>query len=445
MEISVVINTKNEEECIDRCLNSILWSDEIVVMDMNSDDGTVEIARRHTPHVYFCPDFGYVEPARNMAIGKATKEWVLILDADETIPENFARDIRKVIGESGDHVLIAIPRRSYMGGHRVTNLGIGGDHQYRLFKRGKVKWQDAIHSTPLAQGRIRMLPESDGYYIRHDSHKNFTDFIERTNRYTGIEAAALVRGGATFTWQDVQRGMIDEFYARYSSANTGIHDLLVAVGMAFYRFLAFGKALETMACENKGFEFTLPQPEEISKDNFVMKRQIEDQTLELQRLNQALDRQAAIHRALTRAPLVKTAIGAGRFFSNLIRPALSVYRLFIPYPGLAIREGLKNGRALNGVSRLNGTLRLPCEEPEPVLELRAGRSRVPCKVELSHCDTKEDGFAEYHFSCEYPGVGKPRFLRLMLVQPALNTKLVIASGFACAKLHNMRCQMMNIF
>jgi glycosyltransferase involved in cell wall biosynthesis len=71
MKISVVINTKNEEASIDRCLSSVAWADEIVVVDMQSSDATVEIAWKFTDKVYDCEDFGFVEPARNLAMSRA--------------------------------------------------------------------------------------------------------------------------------------------------------------------------------------------------------------------------------------------------------------------------------------------------------------------------------------------------------------------------------------
>ena len=97
MRISVVVNTKNEGRTLDRCLASAAWADEIVVLDMSSDDETVAVARKYTEKVFSCPDFGYVEPARNLAISHATGDWVFLLDADEVVPARLAAGIRKII------------------------------------------------------------------------------------------------------------------------------------------------------------------------------------------------------------------------------------------------------------------------------------------------------------------------------------------------------------
>ncbi|HEX8422020.1 MAG TPA: glycosyltransferase family 2 protein, partial [Pyrinomonadaceae bacterium] len=179
MKVSVVVNTKNEEQSLDRCLRSVAWADEIIVLDMNSDDETVAIARRHTDKVFSCPDFGYVEPARNLAISHATGDWVLVLDADEIVPPRLAANIRKIIAESEDYALVAIPRRNYIGDYAIRNSGWGADHQPRLFRQGRVRWTDAIHTWPQIDGEVRYLNPDSGYYIKHYNYENLSDFVER--------------------------------------------------------------------------------------------------------------------------------------------------------------------------------------------------------------------------------------------------------------------------
>ncbi len=94
-KISVVINTLNEEENLPRVLASVKnFADEIVVCDMHSEDGTVEIAKKAGAKVYKHKRIGYVEPARNYAISKTTGEWILILDADEQVPKALIKELK---------------------------------------------------------------------------------------------------------------------------------------------------------------------------------------------------------------------------------------------------------------------------------------------------------------------------------------------------------------
>src|SRR5450759_4249900 len=97
VSISVVINTLNEEANIAYALRSVrTWVDEIVVVDMHSDDRTREVAETYGARVYLHDRVGYVEPARRFALAKATGDWILILDADELIPPRLARRLSDI-------------------------------------------------------------------------------------------------------------------------------------------------------------------------------------------------------------------------------------------------------------------------------------------------------------------------------------------------------------
>src|SRR5262245_29586580 len=93
--ISVVINTRNEEKNLPHALRSVRpWVDEIIVVDMCSEDRTVEIARSFGAKTFPHEPLGYCEPARAFALGQATQPWVLILDADEMVPAPLSRALR---------------------------------------------------------------------------------------------------------------------------------------------------------------------------------------------------------------------------------------------------------------------------------------------------------------------------------------------------------------
>jgi len=152
-KISVVINTLNEEKNLSRALTSIKnFADEIVVVDMKSDDKTQDIARKSGAKVYEHQRMGYVEPARNYAIGKASKDWILVLDADEEVPPSLEKELKK-IAENADADYYRIPRKNIIFGKWVKHSRWWPDYNIRFFKKGSVSWNEIIHSVPSTTGK----------------------------------------------------------------------------------------------------------------------------------------------------------------------------------------------------------------------------------------------------------------------------------------------------
>lgn len=264
MKISVVVNTKNEEKNIDRCLSSVAWADEIVVVDMHSIDATISIAKKHTKLVYSCNDYGYVEPARNQSIAYATGDWILILDADEVVSVTLAANIHDIILKDESISLIAIPRRNYIGNHLIVNSGWGVDYQPRLFKKGRVIWKEVIHSWPEVEGEIFYLSPSEDLYIQHYNYVDLADFVNRLNRYTDIEASRFDLKTLDSDWENLFRLVSDEFKLRYTPEEDGVYSLFLAGSMAFYRFISCCKAIE-----KSGEKFSLTLPNSIDEILFV--------------------------------------------------------------------------------------------------------------------------------------------------------------------------------
>src|SRR3972149_11283001 len=118
IDISVIINTRNEEINVKDCIESAkLLTDNINVIDMESEDRTAEIASKMGASVYSFPFSHYVEPARGAGVDKSKTDWVLILDADERITETLAKEIRTVIGNS-KYSHYKLPRKNIFGKSR---------------------------------------------------------------------------------------------------------------------------------------------------------------------------------------------------------------------------------------------------------------------------------------------------------------------------------------
>ena len=125
ISISVVIITLNEEANLPYALRSVrAWADEVIVVDMHSDDRTRQIAKEYGARVYLHDRVGYPEPAREFALAKTKGDWILILDADELIPARLARLLQSIaISDKADAV--SIPRLNYLLGTPAVGMGWG--------------------------------------------------------------------------------------------------------------------------------------------------------------------------------------------------------------------------------------------------------------------------------------------------------------------------------
>ena len=246
--ISVVINTLNEEANLPWALASVRWADEIVVVDMNSEDRTREIAREHRARIIDHPPLGFVEPARAAGIEAAGGTWVLILDADEMVPETLAATLLEMSSKD-DVDVVEIPRINYMFGAGIRHGGWRGDAARRFFRKGRVTPPARIHGTfEVAEGaRCVRLPPAPETSLRHFNYVDLAEFVERLNRYTNVEAEqALGREQPTSALR-LLYAPVREFLHQFVGLGgwrDGQRGLHLAVMMAFYRALTHAKMAE---------------------------------------------------------------------------------------------------------------------------------------------------------------------------------------------------------
>lgn len=245
-KVSVVINTLNEEKNISSCISSVkTLVDEIVVVDMHSGDDTVKIARKLGAEVYRHKRTGYVEPARNYAISKAKNEWILLLDADEKISKSFATEIKKLIKKQVEYY--RVPRKNIIFGKWIKNSRWWPDYNIRLFKKGKVSWADEIHSIPITQGTGEELPSEEKFAIIHNHYTSVSQYVERINRYTSVQANSLLKEKRRASWKDFIDKPAGEFFARYFQGEgykDGIHGIALSMLQAFSELVVYIKVWE---------------------------------------------------------------------------------------------------------------------------------------------------------------------------------------------------------
>ena len=235
-KLSVVINTLNEEKNLPRAVVSVKdLADEIVVVDMESDDGTTEVAGKLGAKVFSHKRVGYVEPARNFGIGKATNAWILILDADEEVPKKLADKIKQIIkNPKADYY--RLPRKNIIFGRWMKHSRWWPDYNIRLFKKGRVSWNELIHAVPMTQGAGGEIAGEESLSIIHHHYDSIEQYLERMNRYTSLHALLRIKDGYKFVWRDLLTKPSNEFLSRYffgEGYKDGIHGLALSLLQAF--------------------------------------------------------------------------------------------------------------------------------------------------------------------------------------------------------------------
>jgi len=230
INISAVVNTRNEEKNLAACLKSLAFVDEIVVVDMESSDATKEVAKSFTDRVFDTKMVGFVEPARNFAISKASGDWVLIVDADERIPKTLAAKLIEIT-QKGDIDFVRIPRKNLIFGEWIQHSRWWPDYNIRFFKKSSVEWQNEIHSIPITTGVGINLDPEESLAIEHHHYNTIDEYFERSLRYSTQQAKELIDSGYKFDAKDLITKPLGEFISRFFAGEgyrDGLHGLVLA-------------------------------------------------------------------------------------------------------------------------------------------------------------------------------------------------------------------------
>lgn len=181
--ISVIIITKNEQDRIKACLESIKWVDEIVVIDKGSSDATLEIAKKYTNKLVtkISEDFSVV---RNKGIEVATGDWVLYVDPDERVTEELEIEIKNII-ENKDFSAFAISRKNIIFGEPVSYSAFWPDWVVRLIKKSEFEtWVGEVHEYPKFKGKLGYTKNS----FIHLTHRDVDQIILKSLEWSKIDA-----------------------------------------------------------------------------------------------------------------------------------------------------------------------------------------------------------------------------------------------------------------
>ncbi len=184
IKVSVIIVTFNEEKRIRRCLESVRWADEVVIVDQSSTDNTAAICREYTRKVSVVSNKGYCEPDRPLALSKASNEWILYLDADESITDGLRQEIEETLGYVAKFDSYYIPRKNMYLGKWVRYSGWYPNYIMRLFRKDKVTFSDRIHTDVTPIGTSGHLKNA----IEHYTYESIEEHVSKMIRYTNVLA-----------------------------------------------------------------------------------------------------------------------------------------------------------------------------------------------------------------------------------------------------------------
>ena len=241
--LAAVVIALNEEERLRACLESVAWADELIVVDAESQDKTVQIAREFTDHVLVRPWAGFAAQ-KNFALAQATGDWILSLDADEEVSRDLRLEIAAVLAAAPPQDGFRVPRRNIFWGRWIRHGGLYPDWQLRLFRRGRGRFVERdVHESVQVEGAVSRLRHP----LIHRSYRGVADFLARADRYSTLAAAEWVRSGRRAGLGDLVLRPAGRFLGMYVARGgflDGWPGFLLACLYAYYVFIRSAKIWE---------------------------------------------------------------------------------------------------------------------------------------------------------------------------------------------------------
>ncbi|MFN7550293.1 MAG: glycosyltransferase family 2 protein [Pseudomonadota bacterium] len=239
--LSVVVTTLDNAATLARCLDSVRFADEIVVLDSGSTDATCEIAAARGARWFVEPFKGY-GPQKQSAIEKATHRWVLLLDADETVPETCRAAIEAAL-VAPDCDGYEIPRREQVF-WRMQHERAHHNPMLRLLDRHRARMSDdGIHAQPVVDGRVGRLAA----FFEHHGEPDIATKVAKINRYSDAVSVTKHARGVRFVWLRLLLQpplMFVKSYVLRRRFLSGGAGFVGSVVDAFHVFLKYAKVIE---------------------------------------------------------------------------------------------------------------------------------------------------------------------------------------------------------
>lgn len=257
LPLSVIITTYNEEINVAECIESVSWADEILLVDSFSTDQTVEIARRYPIKILQREYFGSAAQ-KNWAIDRVEHDWVLIIDADERVPEPLAREVLSVLATVPTVHGFYIRRENVFIDRVIRHSGWSTDKVVRLFRRDKGRYPNRrVHADLEIEGAVPVLRHAFLHYTFRTFDQYFPKFLNyaewgaaqafRDGRRAGLAELAFRPGWRFFRTYVLQLGFLD-----------GMHGFVLCCLQSFGVFLKYARLWEYRIRAARGEDLHLP-------------------------------------------------------------------------------------------------------------------------------------------------------------------------------------------
>jgi len=236
--ISVVVTTYNEEQNIGPCLESLLWCDEILVVDSYSSDRTPEIVRGYGKVRFVQRTYFGSAAQKNWAIDETVHDWILIFDADERCTPALRREIEELLARGPDHEAYTIRRRVFFLGKVIRFSGWQHDQVIRLIKRGAGRYPNRrVHADMKTRTPAPLLKNVMDHYMVDDFH----EYVLRIVKYS--------HWGAAQGWREGRRSGLKEVLGRSAWRFLRTYGLQLGIldgmrGLVFCMLQAYGTYLK---------------------------------------------------------------------------------------------------------------------------------------------------------------------------------------------------------
>ena len=241
MKISATIITFNEERNLPRAIESLRCADEVVVVDSGSTDRTVEIAEKLGARVIDSPWPGYAKQ-KNVAAEAACNDWILSLDADESLSEALEGEIWRLKKNGPQFDAYTMPRLAQYLGRWIRHSGWYPDRKVRLYDRRKASWTgEYVHESVKVEGSLGHLESN----LLHFTTESLSEHLRTMDRYTTLAAEQLLESGESVSFARLLFEPPWTFFSTFVlklGFLDGVEGLAIANMAALYNFVKYAKA-----------------------------------------------------------------------------------------------------------------------------------------------------------------------------------------------------------
>ncbi|MBW2056316.1 MAG: glycosyltransferase family 2 protein [Deltaproteobacteria bacterium] len=241
--VSVYVLTHNNRRTIERCLRSLQWADELIVVDSFSNDGSFEVAKKMAGRVIQRSWPGFREQYQ-YAADLTRNEWIMFVDADEEVEPELVDEIRRELEQNhGEWDGYICHRRTFYLGRWIAHGGWYPDYEIRLYRRHKGRWMGDLHAKVVVEGRVKHLK----HHYLHYTYRDISDQIQTIDRYSRTTAQEMAASGKRSSLPRLLFRPPFRFLKEYllkGGFRDGVPGLVIAVCTTFYVFVKYAKLWE---------------------------------------------------------------------------------------------------------------------------------------------------------------------------------------------------------